>query len=219
MDLGERAGRFRFLIRDRDARFTRAFDGVFAAAGLEVLKIPPRAATANAYAERWVRTVRTKCLDWLLLRNRGHLHRLLTGHRRSGQPVPVPDPGPGREVHRHVRRGVHRRRAGGTEDPSAQSPCECLCRAMGAQRPGRVPGLAADRQSRAFAPGPDRLPGALPHRQTASRPRPRRADTSTGNRSSGDVRTARPDSTPRRPRRTHPRVCTGSLNPLSLVGL
>jgi transposase InsO family protein len=82
MDLGERADRFRFLVRDRDAKFSTAFDAVFTAAGVQVLKIPPQAPTANAYAERWVRTVRTECLDWLLILNRHHLHRVLGSYLR-----------------------------------------------------------------------------------------------------------------------------------------
>ena len=68
----------KFLIRDRDSKFTAAFDAVFAAAGIEAVKIPPRAPKANAYAERWVRTVRTECLDWMLVWNRRHLEHVLT---------------------------------------------------------------------------------------------------------------------------------------------
>ena len=80
MDLDERTDRFRVLIRDRDAKFTAAFDTVFTAAGIEVVKIPPRAPTANAYAERWVRTVRTECLDWVLVWNRRHLENVLASY-------------------------------------------------------------------------------------------------------------------------------------------
>jgi putative transposase len=89
MDLDERADRFRFLIRDRDARFTRAFDTVFAAAGVEIVKIPPRAPQANAFAERWVRTVRHECLDWMLIWNQRHLEKVLTvyvEHYNSARP-------------------------------------------------------------------------------------------------------------------------------------
>jgi transposase InsO family protein len=89
MELDERAHRFRLLIRDRDSKFISAFDAVFAAAGIHVLKTPLRAPKANAYAERWVRTVRTECLDWILIRNRSHLHRVLTayiGHYNTARP-------------------------------------------------------------------------------------------------------------------------------------
>jgi len=53
MDLDDHAHPLRFLIRDRDTRFTAAFDAVFAAAGVQAVKIPPRAPKANAYAQRW----------------------------------------------------------------------------------------------------------------------------------------------------------------------
>ncbi|WP_281899903.1 integrase core domain-containing protein [Phytohabitans aurantiacus] len=82
MDLEVRGHRFRYLIRDRDARFTAMFDAVFGAAGIEVVKIPPRAPRANAYAERWVRTVRTECLDWTLVWNQRRLRRVLTEYLR-----------------------------------------------------------------------------------------------------------------------------------------
>lgn len=63
LDLGEQARRFRFLVRDRDTKFTASLDAVFADAGISVLRSPPRAAQANAYAERWVSTIRPECLD------------------------------------------------------------------------------------------------------------------------------------------------------------
>jgi len=77
MDLDDHAHRLRFLIRDRDAKFTAAFDAVFAAAGIQTLRIAPRAPRANAYAKRWVRTVRTESLDSTLIWNRHHPRQVL----------------------------------------------------------------------------------------------------------------------------------------------
>ena len=75
--LGERGRQVRFVLRDRDAKFCRSFDAVFRAEGGEVLVTPVQAPKANAYAERWVQTVRADCLDWLLIVGRGHLEQAL----------------------------------------------------------------------------------------------------------------------------------------------
>jgi len=76
-DLGERAAAFRFFIRDRAGQFTEAFDAVLAGAGIEVVKIPPQSPTANAYSERWVRTVRSECTDRMLIAGPQHLRAVL----------------------------------------------------------------------------------------------------------------------------------------------
>jgi len=102
MDLDEQANRFRFLVRDRDTKFTAGFDAVFGGADIDVLRIPPRAPRANAFAERWVRTVRSECLDWILIWNQNHLRKVLNsyvGHYNGGRPhrglnldIPAPSP-------------------------------------------------------------------------------------------------------------------------------
>jgi transposase InsO family protein len=81
-DLEEAGRRFRFLIRDRDTKFTASSDAVFASIGVETIRIPVRSPRANAVAERWVRTVREECLDHLLVVSRRHLQSVLDEYLR-----------------------------------------------------------------------------------------------------------------------------------------
>ncbi len=105
----------RFVIRDRDAKFSCPFDEVFRSEGVNIVKTPIRAPRANAFAERWVRTVRAECLDWMLVLGCRHLERALRGYvghyngRRPHRglelktPVPRPDPAPWTADHAWVR--------------------------------------------------------------------------------------------------------------------
>src|SRR3954454_5104243 len=73
IDLDQRADSLRFLLRDRDTKFTAVFDTVFTAADIEVIKTPPQAPRANAFAERWVGTTRRQCTDRMLITGEPHL--------------------------------------------------------------------------------------------------------------------------------------------------
>jgi putative transposase len=107
----------RFLIRDRAGQFTRSFDDVFAADGADIIHIPPGTPVANAFAERWVGTVRRELSDRTLIWNRPHLARLLDNyvahynqhrpHQSLDQRAPATDDviefRPGKPIRRHPR--------------------------------------------------------------------------------------------------------------------
>jgi hypothetical protein len=100
MTLDEHADRLRFLLRDRDTKFTPAFDAVFTAADMEIIRTPPQAPRANSHAERWAGTVRRECTDRILILGQRHLTTVLAEythhyndhrpHQALGQQPPCP---------------------------------------------------------------------------------------------------------------------------------
>jgi len=94
MDFADRTEqvKFKFLIRDRDAKFTDTFDAIFASEGIRILRTPVRAPRANAFAERWIGTVRRELLDRMLILGQRHLGTVLAGylaHYNQHQPAPA----------------------------------------------------------------------------------------------------------------------------------
>jgi putative transposase len=75
--VGTGASAVRFLVRDRDTKFSRSFDAVLRSEGMRVIHTPVRAPNANAYTERVIEAMRAECLDWTLIWGRGHLGRRL----------------------------------------------------------------------------------------------------------------------------------------------
>jgi putative transposase len=82
IDPGERAGHFKFLIRDRDSTFTPIFDEVLTGNGTRIIKTPVRSPRANSFAERYVGTLRRECLDHLLIHGEQHLRQILTAYSK-----------------------------------------------------------------------------------------------------------------------------------------
>ena len=121
--LSERLTPLRFLIHDRDSKFSHAFDELFRSEGVEIIRTPFRAPKANAFAERWVGTVRRDCLDWILIVSRrqlDHVLRVYVDHYNSHRPhraLGLTPPTPERRlrlVSSHPQDHVHRRdRLGG----------------------------------------------------------------------------------------------------------
>jgi putative transposase len=114
MDLGERAGQFRFLIRDRDSKFTSVFDEVFAGSGMRIIKTPVRSPRANSFAERYAGTLRRECLDHLLIYGERHLRQIVAGyarhynehrpHQSREQRPPLYEPGQSVDITSRIRR-------------------------------------------------------------------------------------------------------------------
>jgi putative transposase len=99
--LSERPTPIRYLIHDRDSKFSNVFDEVFRSEAVEIIRTPFRAPKANAFAERWVGTIRRDCLDWILIVSRRQLEQVLRvyvdhynghrPHRALGLTPPTPE--------------------------------------------------------------------------------------------------------------------------------
>jgi hypothetical protein len=132
--------RMRFLIHDRDSKFTASFEEIFRSEGIRVIHAPIRAPQANAYAERFVRSVRAECLDWLLIIGRRHLERVLRAYTVHLQPrataprTRAPDPREGQH-----RRSTDRRQDRAPRPTRRTHPRVLPSRSMNANRDFETP--------------------------------------------------------------------------------
>ena len=120
MDLEGQAGGLKFLIRDRDAKFTAAFDALFTAVGVRIIQTPVRAPRANAIAERWIASARRECLDRMLITGERHLRLVLdeyVDHYNTHRP----------------HRALHQNPPAGRQDPT---PAATSMRVLRRDRPG-----------------------------------------------------------------------------------
>jgi hypothetical protein len=139
MDLEDRIGQFKFLIRDRDAKFTDTFDAIFASDGIRILSTPVQAPRANAVAERWIGTVRRELLDRMLTMSRRHLETALSvyvahynghrPHRSLGQKPPLG------VVPQHCSSGRCTGRAAGSTRRADPRVCPGRVRCTGSRHP------------------------------------------------------------------------------------
>jgi len=116
VELGDRADRFEFLIRDRDSKFSAAFDAVFTGADIRTIRTPVRAPRANAIAERFIGTLRRECLDHMLITGTRHLDVVLREYIRHYNVHR-----PHRSLHQHPPAGDTPRPSGATVHPAFRS--------------------------------------------------------------------------------------------------
>jgi Integrase core domain len=159
----------RFLIRDRDSKYSGPFDEDLRSKGIRIVRTPVRSPKANAVAERFVRTVRTECLDWLLLLNRRHLEHVLRvfvdhyNRQRPHRALDLRPPQPEEEPKRSLSAATHGRdRLGGLIHeplPSRRMSCDTNIGALQPERPGDVEqaDLMLDRGSGLFECGENRV--------------------------------------------------------------